>query len=71
MPGVSEVYLATIMVPEVGEETGVEGILMVEDFEDIFEALVGPPQLREEHFTIKLEPDARSISTAPYRMAPT
>lgn len=43
---------------------------MVQEFEDVFQALTKLPPPRSNPFAINLEPSAAPIAKAPYRMAP-
>ena len=47
------------------------GILIVQDFEDVFRDILGLPPKKETDFCIELVPGTLSISKTPYRMALT
>ena len=47
------------------------GILIVQDFEDVFRDISGLPPKREIDFCIELVPETLPIFKTPYRMAPT
>ncbi|WZZ15423.1 hypothetical protein YC2023_108512 [Brassica napus] len=67
-----EVYLVTLSVSggATNDEVKVEDIEVVQEFEDIFAPLKELPPPRSNPFTITLEPEAKPIAKAPYRMAP-
>ncbi|WZZ60551.1 hypothetical protein YC2023_060658 [Brassica napus] len=67
-----EVYLVTLSVSRgaTNDEVKVEDIEVVQEFEDIFAPLKELPPPRSNPFTITLEPEAKPIAKAPYRMAP-
>ena len=67
-----EVYLVTLSVSggATNDEVKVEDIEVVQEFEDIFAPLKELPPPRSNPFTINLEPEAKPIAKAPYRMAP-
>lgn len=67
-----DVYLVTLSVSggATNDEVKVEDIEVVQDFEDIFAPLKELPPPRSNPFTITLEPEAKPIAKAPYRMAP-
>ncbi|XP_048618520.1 uncharacterized protein LOC106412512 [Brassica napus] len=66
-----EAYLVTVTASEGPASNGVEitDIAVVQEFEDVFAALKELPPPRNNHFTINLEPGAKPIAKAPYRMA--
>ncbi|XP_033143414.1 uncharacterized protein LOC117132707 [Brassica rapa] len=68
-----EAYLVTISASEGPTSNGVEitDIAVVQEFEDVFAALKELPPPRNNPFTINLEPEAKLIAKAPYRMAPS
>ena len=67
----AEGFLVTIkMVKDVGHQE-LQDIPVVAEFEDVFEALTGPPPARGDALTIDLEPGTTPVSRAPYRLAPT
>ena len=62
--------MATIsMVKEDGQQE-LHDIPAVAKYEDVFEALKGPPPARTDVLTIEVEPGAAPVSRAPYRLAP-
>ncbi|XP_013723761.2 uncharacterized protein LOC106427587 [Brassica napus] len=67
-----EVYLVTLSVSggAINDEVKVEDIEVVQEFEDIFAPLKELPPPRSNPFTITLEPEAKPIAKAPYRMTP-
>ncbi|XP_048611571.1 uncharacterized protein LOC125585900 [Brassica napus] len=67
-----EVYLVTLSVSggATNDEVKVEDIEVVQEFEDIFAPLKELPPPRSNPFTIILDPEAKPIAKAPYRMAP-
>ncbi|XP_018453506.1 uncharacterized protein LOC108824580 [Raphanus sativus] len=66
-----EVYLVTLSVSggATNDEVKIEDIKVVQEFEDIFEPLKELPPPQNNPFTITLEPEAKPIAKAPYRMA--
>ncbi|XP_048635110.1 uncharacterized protein LOC106428537 [Brassica napus] len=71
LEGGAEGFLATIsMVKEDGKQK-LHDIPVVAEYEDVFEALKGPPPARADVLTIEVEPGATPVSRAPYRLAPT
>ena len=71
LEGGAEGFLATIsMVKEDGQQE-LHDIPVVAEYEDVFEALKGPPPARADVLTIEVEPGAAPVSRAPYRLAPT
>lgn len=66
-----EAYLVTVNASEGPASNGVEitDIAVVQEFEDVFSALKELPPPRSNPFTINLEPGAKPIEKAPYRMA--
>ena len=67
-----EVYLVTLTAigGEVENDSKIEEIPAVNEFEEVFKPLEGLPPPRNHSFTINLEPGATPIARAPYRMAP-
>ena len=67
-----EVYLVTLSVNggATNDEVKIEDIEVVQEFEDVFAPLKELPPPRSNPFTITLEPEAKPIAKAPYRMAP-
>ena len=68
-----EVYLgtSTAVGREVEDDSRIEDIPVVKEFEDVFKPLERLPPPRSHPFTINLEPWATSITKAPYRMTAT
>ncbi|XP_018458688.1 uncharacterized protein LOC108829554 [Raphanus sativus] len=66
----AEGLLATISVVKDDAHFELQDIPVVEGFEDVFEALEGPPPARDDVLTIELEPGTTPVSRAPYRLAP-
>ncbi|XP_019085865.1 PREDICTED: uncharacterized protein LOC104750837 [Camelina sativa] len=66
------VYLVTLtaMGGDDKEGMGVEDIVIVKNYEDVFKPLEGLPPPRSHPFTINLEPGATPIAKPPYRMTP-
>ncbi|XP_048624125.1 uncharacterized protein LOC125592769 [Brassica napus] len=66
-------YLVTVTASEgpASNEVEITDIAVVQEFEDVFAALKYLPSPRSNPFTINLEPGAKLIAKAPYRMAPT
>ncbi|KAL5583414.1 hypothetical protein UlMin_015856 [Ulmus minor] len=66
-----EGFLATVVDTTRVEKSGPEGIVVVQEFTDVFpEELPGLPPDREISFEIDLIPGSAPVSKAPYRMAP-
>ncbi|WZY88585.1 hypothetical protein YC2023_045320 [Brassica napus] len=67
-----EAYLVIVTISEGPASNGVEitDISVVQEFEDVFAALKALPPPRSNPFTINLEPEAKPIAKAPYRMTP-
>ncbi|XP_013639197.1 PREDICTED: uncharacterized protein LOC106344344 [Brassica oleracea var. oleracea] len=67
-----EAYMVTVTTSEGPASNGVEitDIAVIQEFEDVFVALKELPPPRSNPFTINLEPGAKPIAKAPYRMAP-
>ena len=65
-----EAYLATITTREVVGGANPDGIPLVSEFEDVFQALQGIPPNRADPFIIELGPGTAPMSKSPYRMAP-
>ena len=66
----AEGFLATISMVKNDGHHELQDIPVVEEFEDVFEALKGPPPARGDALTIELEPGTALVSRAPYRLAP-
>ena len=67
-----ETYLVTVTASERPASNGVEitDIAVVQEFEDVFSMLKELPPPWSNPFKINLEPEAKPIAKAPYRMAP-
>ena len=68
-----EVYLVTVTASEgpASNRVKIMDSAVVQEFEDVFAALKELPPPRSNPFTINLEPGAKPIAKALYRMAPT
>ena len=62
--------MATILMVKDDGQQELHDIPVVAEYEDIFEALKGPPPARADVFTIEVELGAAPVSRAPYRLAP-
>ena len=67
-----EAYLVTVTASKgpASNEVEITDIAVVQEFEDVFAALKELPPPRSNPFTINLEPGAKPIAKAPYRMGP-
>ena len=61
--------MTILMVKDDGHHE-LQDILVVPEFEDVFEALKGPPSARGDVLTIELETRTSSDLRAPHRLAP-
>jgi hypothetical protein len=61
---------AILALNERGEAEGLENLLVVREFVDVFpKELLGFPPERELEFTINLKPETKLIDSTPYRMS--
>ena len=66
----AEIFLATILMVYDDEQHELQDILVVAEYEDVFEALKRSPPARGDAPTIELGPGTILASRAPYRLAP-
>ena len=63
-------FLATISMVKDDDLRELHDIPVVAEYEDVFEAIKGPPPARADILTIEVKPGAAPVSRAPYRLAP-
>ena len=66
----AEGFLATISMVNEDGPSELQDIPVAAEFQDVFEALKGPPPARGDVLNIELEPGMTPVSRAPYRLAP-
>jgi hypothetical protein len=63
-----QLYAAHMEQPEKKKGPSLEYFLILQEFEDVFQEILGFPPKREIYFSIDLVPGASTVSKTPYRM---
>jgi hypothetical protein len=64
-----QLYAAHVEEPDNTKGPSLKDFLVLQEFEDVFQEILGLPPRREIDFSIDLVPGAAPVSKTPYRMS--